>query len=178
MKTLILFALFVAAGLQLSAQTMAKADKETTAQPRQEAAAVEVQRWEFSLALKDYMDHAYAKNDGDVFGREIACLLSLMDERYLQKIQVTGGDMAVSTQIQKPVVYNAVKKIEKYYRAKAKKNAFTEGDRADFLHAVKVALACLEDDSADFEEALKQCKKNTKEQIRLFQNVKLTNIYE
>ena len=32
--------------------------------------------------------------------------------------------------------------------------------------------------SADFEEALRQCKKNTKEQIRLFQNVKLTNIYE
>lgn len=178
MKTLILFIAFVAACVQVKAQVLAKADKETTAQPRREVAAAETQRWEFSLALKDHTAHAYSKSDGDIFGQEAACLLALVDERYVRKIQVTGGDLSVSTQIQKPVVYNAVKKMEKYYRGKVKKNEFSAADRAAFVHALKVAIACLEEDSQPFEEALKACKKDTKAQIQLFQKVALNNIYE
>ena len=178
MKTLVLLIAFVAVCLRMNAQVLAKADKESSAQPRREAAAADAQQWEFSLALKDYMEHAYAKSEGDVFGQEAACLLALMDERYVRRVQVTGGDVAVSTQIQKPVVYNALKKIEKHYRARAKKGSLSETDRSHFVHALKVAIACLEDDSRQFEEALKACKKNVEEPIRLFQKVKLNNIYE
>lgn len=157
---------------------MAKADKETPAAPRQEAVDNKSHDWEFVLALDDYTNHAYAKAHATSFGRDIACLLSVMNERYLRKLQVVGGDPSTSTQIQKPAIYNAVKKIEKHYRAKARKSALTRIDVATFEHVIKVAIASLEEDSTDFEAALKKCGKNTGELIRIFQRVKLNNIYE
>lgn len=179
MKTFILLALFIIAGIRANAQqALASVDKELSSQPRQEAVAAESQQWEFTLALKDYMEHAYAKSEGDVFGQEAACLMALLDERYVRKIQVTGGDLSVSTQIQKPTVYNVVKKIGKYYRLRVKKGQFSASDRTAFVHVLKVAIACLEEDTAAFEQALKGCKKDVEAQIQLFQKVKLNNIYE
>ena len=179
MKTLVIILLLFATYSQSNAQQiMAKADNETPAAPRREAAANKSHDWEFVLALEDYSTHAYAKAHAASFGRDIARLLSVMNERYVRKLQVVGGDPSTSTRIQKPAIYNAVKKIEKHYRAKARQVALTAADVATFEHVIKVAIACLEEDSTAFEAALKQCGKNTTEQIKLFQRVKLNNIYE
>lgn len=179
MKTLILLTLLVIAYFPMRAQqVLAKAEKISGEESRGAVVNEKSSGWEFALALKDYLEHDCAKAQETNFGREIACLLSVMDERYLHKIQVTGGDVAVSTQIQKPVVYNAVKRIEKYFRAKVRKGCFTVEDRSLFEHVIKVAIACVEEDSLDFEEALKQSKKDLNEQIQLFQRVRLNSIYE
>ena len=107
------------------------------------------------------------------------CDLLSQEQKEMIDLFIDMDTMALGSSIKKGTKLDKLtKKIEKHYRARAKKGSLSETDRSHFVHALKVAIACLEDDSRQFEEALKACKKNVEEQIRLFQKVKLNNIYE
>lgn len=181
MKTFLLFVLCMVGMYRVEAQDMLVSLDEVENKPvaaRDAAPATVVYTWEFWSALQDYTASNYARTDEQLFGKDVACLLTLLDEKFVRKEQVIAGDPAVHTCIAKPVVYNSVKNIAKYYRQKNREKNYTFQDSETFAHVVKVALACMDDDSAGFEEVLKKTKKDAQRQIGLFQQVKLKNIYE
>lgn len=178
MKTLFLFFLLAAGMLQGNAQELyASLEREAEKPVARDVDAVSY-TWEFYSALRDYSAHSYAKADAQVFGKDIACLLALLDEKFVRKEQVAAGDPALQAAIRKPLVYNSVKNIAKYYRQKRRNGGFTPADAELLAHVVKVALACVEEDSAEFEKALKQSKKNREQQLDCFRKVKLRALYE
>lgn len=180
MKTGLVVIFLIARFLQADAQNFyANLDKNTNKTPdRNISITTDVQYWEFNSALTDYLDHSFAKADKQIFGKEIACLLALLDEKYIRKEQIAIGDPALHTNILKPVIYNSVKNLVRYYKQKSQNNALSTPDCEQLNHVVKVALACLEEDTSDFEKALKKNRKKPDQQLDCFNRVRLTNIYE
>lgn len=179
MKTLFLFFLLMAGVLQGNAQQVYASLEQEAEKPMAREVAAASYAWEFYSALGDYSGHRYAKADEQWFGKDIACLLALMDEKFVHKEQVAVGDPVLRAAIRKPVVYNSVKNITQYYRQKLRKGEFTPADAALLTHVVKVALACVDgEDSAGFEKSLRQSKKNPEQQLACFRKVKLCSLYE
>lgn len=178
MKTLFLFFLLMPGMLQVNAQKLYASLENETGNPHYRSEATTSSIWEFSSALRDYTRHRYAKADEQTFGRDIACLLALADEKFIQKKQIIAGDPQLQAGIHKPIVYNSLKNITRYYRQKNRAGVFTQADAGLFAHVVKVALACIGDDTEDFEKALKKSKKSPQQQLDCFRKVKLINIYE
>ena len=88
------------------------------------------------------------------------------------------GDPTIRTMIRKPAVYNSVKNIEKYYKKRVKDNSFSEADRAQFEHVIKVAISSLDtEETEEFEEALQSAKKDAVKQLAVFDAVLLTSVY-
>lgn len=178
MKTLFLFFLLMSGMLQVNAQKMYASLENEAAKPEYRDVATISHVWEFYSALGEYSGHNCTKADEQMFGRDIACLLALVDEKFIRKEQIAAGDPMLQSGIRKPVVYNSVKNIAKYYRQKNRAGTFTRADAGLFAHVVKVALACVEDDTEEFEKALKKNKKSPEQQLDCFRQVKLHNIYE
>lgn len=178
MKTLFLFFLLMPGMLQVNAQKLYASLENETGNPHYRSEATISSIWEFSSALRDYSGHRYAKADEQTFGRDIACLLALLDEKFIRKEQIAAGDPQLQAGLRKPMIYNSVKNITKYYRQKNRAGAFTPADAGLFAHVVKVALASIGEDTEDFEKALKKSKKSPQQQLDCFRKVKLINIYE
>lgn len=178
MKTLLLFFLFTGSIVQGNAQQLYASLEDKAEKPVSRNVAAISYSWEFYSALQDYSGHRYTKSDEQLFGKDIACLLALMDEKFLRKEQITNGDPTLQTCIRKPWIYNSVKNIAKYYKQKRHNGLFIPADAEIFTHVIKVALACTEADSSEFEKALKKSKKNPEQQLSCFQKAKLCNIYE
>lgn len=180
MKTGLVLIFLVANFLQVDAQDFyASLDKKTNkTSDRNISITTDVQYWEFNSALTDYQNHSFAKADKEIFGKEIACLLALLDEKYIRKEQIAIGDPVLQTNILKPVIYNSVKNLVRYYKQKSQNNTLSTTDCEQLTHIVKVALACPEEDTSDFEKALKKNRKDPDQQLDCFKRVRLTNIYE
>lgn len=170
-----LFAGAFGAGAQVYA-SLGTGDGREAARP--EAVAASVSYWEFYSALPDYSGHAFARADERVFGREVACLLALMDEKYVCREQVAAGDPQLHARIAKPVVWQAVKGLVRHYRQQGRGGVLPPEECGRLAHAVKVALACLGEETADFEEELRKHRKNPERQLACFGRVRLKNIYE
>ncbi len=179
MKICLFFICLLAGVLQSGAQVYASLGEDRGGRAvRSRAVAAEASHWEFYSALPDYSGHAFARADERVFGREVACLLALMDEKYVCREQAVAGDPLLHTRIVKPVVWQAVKDVVKHYRQKGRNGALPEEECGRLAHAVKVALACLSEETGDFEEALKKDRKNPERQLECFCRVSLTDIYK
>lgn len=179
MKSFLLFTFMMCGILQLDAQELyAKLEGTNVKSAEKKAKTEYTLRWEFYSALKNYTDHTYAKAEEQLFGKDIACLLALLDEKFIQKDQVATGDPEIHTRVIKPIIYHSVKNITKHYKQKIRNQTFHPADSKMLAQVVKVALACVDDNSTPFEEALKQCKKDPKRQLDCFKQVQLKNIYE
>lgn len=130
--------------------------------------------WEFLSSVKEeFTQKDYQKAGKHELGEEVACLMTVLNERCIKKEQATEGDPTTRIVIRKPVVYNAVRNVEKYCKREMKQNA---GEVMPYV--LKVAITSLDtDDTQSFEQALQENRKNPKEQIRVFQRVKLNSIY-
>lgn len=136
-------------------------------------------RWEFLLSVKDdFSAEEYQHAEKSSFGKELGCLLNLYESSSVKKEQVVEGDPTIRTMIRKPAVYNSVKNIEKYYKKRVKDNSFSEADRAQFEHVIKVAISSLDtEETEEFEEALQSAKKDAVKQLAVFDAVLLTSVY-
>lgn len=185
MKTIIFLLVILAMGMKAGAQDMyaslekpaGRINSETKSNTVEKAA--EIYRWEFWSSVKDVTAEECAKSAGGLYGKEVSCLLNMMDGMFIRKERVDAGDPSLRTTIRKPAVYNAVKNIEKYYKQKSKQNNYTVADSEAFAYVVKVALASIEaENTGEFEKVLQDSRKNTEEQITCFCRVKLKNLYE
>lgn len=133
--------------------------------------------WEFFSAVKDeFTQKDYQKVGNHELGKDVACLMTILNERCIRKEQAMAGDPATRTMILKPVVYNAVRNIEKYCKRELKQGVAVTDDVMTYV--LKVAIASLDtDDTASFEKALQEYRKDPKGQIKVFQNVRLSSVY-
>lgn len=77
--------------LQVNAQKLYASLENETEKPEPQSTATTSYVWEFYSALRDYSGHSYAKADDEAFGREIACLLAQINEKFIRKEQIAAG---------------------------------------------------------------------------------------
>lgn len=137
-------------------------------------------KWEFLSAIPHNFGNNTIENSGKHdFGQKIACLKVLIDKYYITKEDVIPGDPMMRTIVLKPNVYYVTRKIEKHLKKEVKDGDISlEEASKEFAHILEVALAIIDsEESNTFEMALSKSKKNIEDQITIFSQVKLQNIY-
>lgn len=93
------------------------------------------------------------------FGRDVAekYAIFLHNYTYIEKATLTSpGDKTI---IKKPVIFNSVKKMDKYYRKQVKKGLMELSVGHDkLLKYLTIANMVCSQDTKEFEKALKQAK--------------------
>ena len=91
------------------------------------------------------------------FGNEIAKKMFLLGEKYTSQVELIPGNPQTKTVIQKPTIYNGVKRIEKYLKKSVKKGTLSAGTATYTLNKVlDVALSIRNADTKSFEVALEE----------------------
>lgn len=136
--------------------------------------------WEFLSAIPSVLDENTVEKSGKHdFGQRIACLKTLMNKYYITKEDAIPGDPMMRTIVLKPNVYYTVRNIEKHLKKEVKKGDITtEKASTELEHILEVALSVIDtEEIGSFEIALSKNKQNIEDQISLFRQVKLQNIY-
>ncbi|GAB6122578.1 hypothetical protein [Dysgonomonas termitidis] len=136
--------------------------------------------WEFDSSVPSTFDNnTIQKAEEHEFGSKVACFKVLMEEYYVTQEEVVPGDPMRRTIIKKPNIYNTTRKIEKHLKKEVKRgNIPLEKAINDFTHILEVSLTIInEADTEAFEEALDRNKKSIEDQISIFNQVKINNIY-
>jgi len=110
-------------------------------------------------------------------GDEIARKWTLVNELYLRKGEVSVGFSTSYTETVKPSVFNAVCKMNNYYKKAVNKAMVDKEDaREQFLQILDCAIAAFQsDETAKFETALIKVK-NPDQIILLFNSVKIEKL--
>lgn len=102
------------------------------------------------------------------FGDKLAKKLFLLSEKYTSEVELIPGNPQTKTVIQKPVIYNAVKRIEKQLKKSVKNGEISLETASNELNQVlDVALNISNTDTKDFEAAIESMNDNA-ERIELF----------
>ncbi|MFY0686863.1 MAG: hypothetical protein JXQ90_06845 [Cyclobacteriaceae bacterium] len=102
------------------------------------------------LAMEDVKEH--------FLGEDIAVKMQLLKESYTykEKDQISNSERTV---IEKPAIFNSVKKISKYYKKEIKKGKISEEDALTALNnALVIALNIRYQDTQAFEDYLWKAK--------------------
>ncbi|MEI8047122.1 MAG: hypothetical protein WCI92_07065 [Bacteroidota bacterium] len=103
-----------------------------------------------------------------LFGDEIAKKMFLLSEKYTSQVELIPGNPQTKTVIQKPVIYEAVKRIEKYLKKSVKKGTISIDPAIYTLNKVlDVALCIRNADTKNFEAAIESSDSDDKK-IDLF----------
>ncbi len=90
-----------------------------------------------------------------IFGELTARKLVLLDQKYTSEVPVVPGNPQTRTIIRKPVIYDAVKKIEKELKKSVKRGEKPlETASSEFNKVLDVALNVLTADTKDFEVSI------------------------
>jgi len=102
------------------------------------------------------------------FGDVIAKKVYLLDQKYKSEVALIPGNPQTKTVIQKPVLYDAVKRIEKYLKKSVKKGEISL-DSATYLYnkVLDVALSIKNANTTNFEDAVSSAE-NEAAKIELF----------
>ena len=88
-------------------------------------------------------------------GKLVAEKLYLLNSKYTYEVPIVPGNPQTRTMIRKPVIYDAVKKIERYLKKSVKKGELTtEIASAEFNKVLDVAFNVLTAETASFEKAI------------------------
>jgi hypothetical protein len=102
------------------------------------------------------------------FGDLVAKKLYLMEDQYTSEENPYPGNPASRTVIKKPVIFEAVKSIERYLKKSVKKGDTTvDAASTTFNYVLDVALNILTEDTREFEKAVK-ASSDPKSKIDLF----------
>lgn len=107
-------------------------------------------------------------------GGELTKKWNTLNTNYTHVYDVSVGFSDSGTEIVKPAVYNAVLKVNKYYRKAVRKGMVGKDEAVKELsHIFDCAnVICFEDNTRDFEEAVSQAD-GPEQLIALFNRVKL-----
>jgi hypothetical protein len=102
------------------------------------------------------------------FGDLVAKKIYLFNEFYTSEEPLFPGNPATKTIIKKPIIYDAVKRIERDLKKSVKKGETSVSEASSILNTVlDVALNIQTEDTRDFEKAIGNAA-NTKSKIELF----------
>lgn len=132
-------------------------------------------KWEFLMPeIGSYLHEDLASSSSYRLGNDNFCLKDYILKTYTRNEPIAPGNPLTRIVILKPAIFNAVKKIEKYYLAELKKNELTKQEaESGFQQVLKVAVAAATENTQSFEEALQDNRKDTQKLIDTFNQVKL-----
>jgi predicted amidohydrolase YtcJ len=126
--------------------------------------------FEFKAYPRDsYLNSITKEMAGEhLLGELIAKKIYLFNEIYTSEENLFPGNPATKTVIKKPVIYEAVKRIERDLKKSVKKGETSVSEASSILNTVlDVALNVQTEDTRDFEKAIQNAG-NTKSKIDLF----------
>jgi hypothetical protein len=126
--------------------------------------------FEFKAYPKDsYLNSITKEMAGEhPLGELVAKKIYLFNEFYTSEENLFPGNPATKTVIKKPVIYEAVKRIERDLKKSVKKGETSVSEASSILNTVlDVALNVQTEDTRDFEKAIQNAG-NTKSKIDLF----------
>lgn len=162
MKTTFFFVLLLMAGLAVNAQRLAmavteapaareKTDKEVAEKTVQfvfQSYGVDVEH----TGLKEYPKH--------ILGNRVARKMCAVEKIYIQRQPATLGFSDRSVKIYKPAIYNAVTKLDTWFKKSVRKNEMKPEEAAGRLaQCLDVAyIVYYEENTENLEQALKKAK--------------------
>ena len=126
--------------------------------------------FEFKAYPKDsYLNSISKEMAGEhLLGDLVAKKIYLFNKFYTSEENLFPGNPATKTIIKKPVIYEAVKRIERDLKKSIKKGETSVSEASSILNTVlDVALNIQTEDTRDFEKAIENAN-NTKSKIELF----------
>ena len=126
--------------------------------------------YEFKAYPRDsYLNNITKEMAGDhLLGDLVAKKIYLFNEFYTSEEYLFPGNPATKTVIKKPVIYDAVKQIERDLKKSVKKGKTSVSEASSIMNTVlDVALNIQTEDTRDFERAIENTG-NTKSKIDLF----------
>jgi hypothetical protein len=126
--------------------------------------------YEFKAYSKDsYLNNITSDMAGEHFlGIQIARKIYLFNKFYTSEENLFPGNPATKTIIKKPIIYQAVKRIEHDLKKSVKRADISIADASTIMNTVlDVALNIQTEDTKDFEKALKSSS-TTESKIELF----------
>jgi hypothetical protein len=111
-----------------------------------------------------------------VFGELVSKKLYLLDSKYTYEVPIIPGNPQTRTMVRKPVIYDAVRKIERYLKKSVKKGEVSiETASNEFNIVLDVANNVFTADTKSFEKAISETN-NTDALINLLtKRVNLVN---
>lgn len=102
-------------------------------------------------------------------GQDIARLLHILEEEFTYVAEPEPGSFSGRLIVEKPLIYNSIYKLEKYFRTGVRKGRISEDiAKESFADYVRYSLVMLNRDSGSFETALAGAE--TPEDILLLYN--------
>jgi hypothetical protein len=126
--------------------------------------------FEFKAYPKDsYLNGISKEMAGEhLFGDLVAKKIYLLNDFYTSEENLFPGNPATKTVIKKPIIYEAVKRIERDLKKSVKKGETSVSDASSIMNTVlDVALNIQTEDTRDFEKAIGNSA-DTKSKIELF----------
>lgn len=92
-----------------------------------------------------------------ILGKLVSEKLYLLEAKYIYQVPIVPGNPQMRTVIRKPAIYDAVVKIEKYFKKSVKKGEITtEIASTEFNKVLDVAFNVLTAETTDFEKTIKE----------------------
>jgi hypothetical protein len=110
--------------------------------------------FEFRASSNEYDLSSISKDMiGDhILGDQVAQKLYLLESKYTYEVPIVPGNPQTRTMIRKPIIYEAVIKIERYLKKSVKKGGIsTEAASAELNKVLDVAFNVLTADTESFE---------------------------
>ncbi|GET21921.1 MULTISPECIES: hypothetical protein [Prolixibacter] len=181
MKGVLLILLFVLPLHMLLGQDFAanaNGTKFKTKHPAEKEAVARAYKWEFySPDLNSYQKRKSPVENGERFDAPLEPLKDMFNESYTDKEPIAPGNPATRIVIRKPSIYNAVRKIDKYYSKQVARGEMNSANARKSLERVlTIAIAALSERSQSFEDALQQNRRNPEALLAQFNQVKLKDM--
>lgn len=133
--------------------------------------------WEFYSSVKQPSAEELANESSYKFGQDAGFLYAQFLNYSVVKEAVVPGDPTMRTVIRKPVIYKAVRSIEKQLEKNVKNQVCTkEQATAEFIHILKIAISAVDSENQSFEDALQANRKNINKLLSIFKDAKLIEI--
>jgi len=136
---------------------------------------------EFKYTLDAYSDNSAVKlvfEEEHFIGGELSQKWSLFQQNYKRVYEQTIGLSGSTVEILKPIIFNAVNKINGYYKKTVRKGEVSTDEAAKVLnHVFDCAnLACFESETQGIENEIKTAK-TINEMVRVFDSIHINYHY-
>ncbi len=113
--------------------------------------------FEFRASSADHDLNSISKDmiGEHAFGQSVSEKLYLLESKYTYEVPIVPGNPQTRTMVRKPVIYDAVKKIERHLKKSVKKGEITtESASDDFNKVLDVAFNVLTAETESFEKTI------------------------
>ena len=88
-------------------------------------------------------------------GKEVAVRMHLLDNTYIIRSAPAPGSFSEKVKYRKPVIYNSVFKIERYYRSQVRhKSISVDIAKENMIRIIELSIALVYEDTGKFEKEL------------------------